>query len=369
VGILLDIPMELAGGHRCWSDAEHDPRATGETLEALGCFKSMLGDPWDGWQRGAPLARSFFTPFQGREPEGVKLYRMIRWLDGARGLGDEVVECLAREAWDEYVAATMALEFGSRIRAAGGDAEFVQRDNTSTPDVRVKPVERWVAIELKALHERDEMRPWRDFEQKLIRGLGARGLLRGDLAFDYELTQAARTDAEAVIEGVAAVAAGNYREFHDLPRGTGRARIAAINVGSCGYPITQYDELVRIETKLREKWWKKFRSSDGPTLLIVRTTHVFGSTAPASVGAVARRIANVLAPRLRASPKIGGVLVYDEPFLPPVWPLFADAGDVRVRMDTSAGCARQMALVPNPAAAVPLTEHELSRFVGPEIMW
>jgi hypothetical protein len=141
VGILLDIPMAVAGGHRCWSDAENDPRAVGEVVDALTCFKGFLGDPWDGWERSAPLARNCFMWFQGLEAEGVKAYRMIRALDGVRGLA-EVVMSLAREAPREYAAAIMALELCARVRAAGGEVEFVQRDNGPTPDVRVKPVAR-----------------------------------------------------------------------------------------------------------------------------------------------------------------------------------------------------------------------------------
>src|ERR1019366_10381221 len=67
MGILLDMPM--MGATACWHDAESDPRAVGETKEALACFKNLLGDPWDGWGRGVPLAREFFMSFQGREPE------------------------------------------------------------------------------------------------------------------------------------------------------------------------------------------------------------------------------------------------------------------------------------------------------------
>jgi hypothetical protein len=368
VGILLDIPMELAGGHRCWSDAENDPRAVGEVIDALACFKALLGASWDGWERNVSLARNFFMSFQGREPEGVKLYGMVRALHGVRGLR-EIVKSLAREARSEYVAAMMALEFCARARAVGCEVEFVQRSGSPSPDVRVKVAERWLTIELKALHDPDEMEAWYEFEQKIVNGLGPRGLIRNGLAFDRQLTEAALSDPEAVLDGLEAVAAGGHRDYRDLPRGTGRARIAPINCGKSGFPIDQEDDLVRLVKKLRQKWWRQFAATTGPTLLVARATRVFGWTDVNSVGAAARRIATALVPCLRGFPTIGGVLVYDEPFLPPVWPLFADAGDMRTRMDTSSGCARMMTLVPNPAAAVPLAEHELSRFVGPEIIW
>jgi hypothetical protein len=368
VGIRLDIPNELSGGHRCWSDAGNDPRATDESRDALACFKKLLGEQWDGWGRGVPLARNFFMSFQGLESEGVKFYRMIRTLAGVRGLR-EIVKSLARDARSEYAAATMAMEFCSRIRAAGGEVEFVQRQSTPTPDVRVRLCERWVTMEFKALHERHELEVWYDFEQYVVTGLAARGLLGNDIAFDRELTDAALADPDGVVEGLAAVAAGNHREYVDLPRGTGRARIAPNNCGACGYPIDQQDELVRLASKLRQKWWKQLASAIGPTLLVVRTEHVLGWPDIASLGRAARRLATALAPCLSRLPMVGGVLVYEEPFLAPTWPAFADASDVRVRRDTSNGCARMMALVPNPAAAVRLTEDELSRFVGPEVVW
>lgn len=368
MALSLDIPNELAGGHRCWSDAENDPRATDESRDALARFKKLLGERWDGWERGVPLARNFFMSFQGREPEGVKLHRMIRALDGVRGLR-EIVGGLARDSRAEYAAANMALELCSRIRAAGGEVESVRRQSTPTPDVRARVAGRWITIELKALHERHDMEVWCQFEQHVVTGLAKRGLLGNDITFDRDLTDAALADPEAVVEGLAAVAAGNHREYVDLLRGTGRARIAPNNCGACGYPIDQQDELVRLASKLRQKWWKQLASASGPTLLVVRAEHVLRWPDVASLGLAARRMAAALAPCLSRLPMIGGVLVYEEPFLAPTWPAFADEGDVRVRRDTSNGCARMMALVPNPAATAPLTVDELSRFVGPEVVW
>jgi hypothetical protein len=368
VAILLDIPRNLGGGHTSWSEAAKDPRATDLAVEALACFRRFLGDPWGGWERGVPLARDFFMSYQGLEPEGVKLYRLLRALDGVRGLA-EIVRTLGREARSEYVAAVMGLEFCAKARAVGCEVEFVTRNGSPSPDMRIRVAERWVTVELKALHDPDEMDAWHEFEQRIVNGLAPHGLIRGDLAFDRELTEAALDDPEAVLEGLAAVLAGNHRDYQPLPRGTGRARIAPGNCGKLGYPIDQTDDLVRLATKLRQKWWKQLASAEGPTLLIVRAMHVFGWTSAASVGVAARRAADVLAPGLQGLPMVGAVLVYDEPLLPPVWPAFADAGDVRVRMDAVSGCARMMALVPNPSAGEPLTQGELSRFVGHDIIW
>jgi hypothetical protein len=127
----------------------------------------------------------------------------------------------------------MTLEFCSRVRSAGGDAEFVQRDGDKSPDARVKILDRWVTVEFKALHDRDEMEAWYEFEETVMNRLSVRGVAY--VAFDRELTDKARADPDAVVEGLASIAARNVREYEPLPHGTGRARIASINTGKCGY--------------------------------------------------------------------------------------------------------------------------------------
>jgi hypothetical protein len=262
----------------------------------------------------------------------------------------------------------MALEFCSRACACGSDVEFVQTGNEKTPDVRMRLADRWVTIEFKALHENEEIAPWYEFEQTLMNLLIGRGVVA--TTFDRELTPLALSDPEAVADGLAAVAAGSHHEYQPLPRGTGRARLAAINSGLTGYPVVQQTELVRLVSKLRSKWWKQLASAEGPTLLVVRTSELFGRWDAAAVGRTARSVTDAVRPALSRLPMVGGVLVYDEPFWAPIWPAFAEQDDFRVRMETSpAGCARFMVLVSNPAAHVTLNRPELDRLVPPEPDW
>ncbi len=355
--------------HQSWADSRKDPRAVGDALEALTGFEGMLGGDWSGWAEGVPLARDFFVSIQHQPAEGVKFWRMIRALDGVPGLAQVVTDGLANKAWTEYTAAVMALEFCSRVRAAGGGAEFVQRDHDKSPDARLKLVDRWITVEFKALHERDEMEVWYEFEQTVMNGLTPHGL--AGTAFDRELTPVALEDPGAVVEGLISIAARSVSEYEPLPRGTGRARLAPINCGKCGYPVEQTDELVRLVTKVRSaKWWKQLERADGPTLLVVRSRTTLSGTEPARVGSAARRLTDALRTPLSKLGMIGAVLVYEEPFWAPVFAIHHQADDLRVRIDTSpTGCARFMVLVPNPDAKEPLREDDLDRLVGPQPIW
>jgi len=355
--------------HHSWVDARKDPRAVGEAVEALTGFEGMLTKDWRGWAEGVPLARDFFVSLQHQAAEGVKFWRMVRTLDGVSGLAEVVHSGLANKMWKEYTAAAMALEFGSRIRAAGGDAEFIQRDHDKSPDARLRLVDRWITVEFKGLHERDEMEAWYDFEQTVMNGLTPHGL--AGVAFDRELTPAALGDPGAVVEGLLSIAVRNVREYELLPRGTGRARLAPINCGKCGYPVEQTDELVRLTSRVRSrKWYEQLERAGGPTLLIVRANTLFGTGEPGVVGAAARRVAdalNVYLPRLRM---ISAVLVYDEPFWAPRFAIHHEADDLRVRIDTApSGCARFMTLVRNADATEPLHEADLDKLVGPQPIW
>ncbi len=226
-------------GPKSWADA----KATTRDTEALVGLEPLISADWDGWRNGFPLARQFFASFQGMETEAVRLWRMVRSLAVVPNLADLVAHDLGGKAWSHYYAAVMALEFCSRWRAAGCDVELVARDQTKgqtprkTPDARVKLVGRWTTVEFKALHDHDDLMPWyEDFEPALGSALLSRSV--GGTAFDRELTPAARTDVEAVADGLVEIAKTQAHEWMELPRGTGKARLAQTNLGVCGYPVS-----------------------------------------------------------------------------------------------------------------------------------
>lgn len=351
-----------------WQEAEKDPRATGALLDALIGFQALFGDSWTGWKHDVPLVCQFFVGFQNQAPEGARLWGMVENLRGTVGLDYFVRDGLGRKAWRDYLATVMGLEFCSRARSFGCDVEFIQRDNLKRADARVTLRERPITIEFKALHEHDQMAIWHPFEQQVMDELAK--LQLAHVAFDREVTWAALRDAEAVIQGLASIAERDAREYEPLPRETGRARIAPINVGSLRYPVTQTDELTRIASKIRSKWHKQLRNPSEPSLLIVRTRTIFGSGEPAAVGAVARRVADVLEPELHRFPCIGGVLIFEEPFWAPCFPVHYNAEDLRVSIDTSPrGFARFSVFVPNATAQLPLMVDELHRLIGPGRIW
>jgi hypothetical protein len=328
----------------------------------------MLGEAWPGWGAAFPFACQFFVDFQHKPPEGVRLWRMVQGLRGVSGFHDVVKSGLGGKSWSDYLAGVMGLEFLSRAQSAGCTVEFIERDSGRTADARITVVDRPITVEFKALHEPDELEPWSDFEGALMAGLTRRGVQ--GIAFERDLEPAALTNPEAVADGLASIAVRGVREFEALPGRTGRARLAEDNMGCCGYPVENKDELARITSKLRSKKWYAQLDVEGPTLLVVRARTIFGGGEPGRVGMAARLIADGLCEPLRRLEMIGAVLVYEEPFWAPRFPLDARADELRVRIDTSgSGFARFMSLTHNPGAGTPLTEAELDRLVGPDLIW
>ncbi len=361
------IQFPKMDGHRSWTDAMNDPRVDDDLRGALDGFRGIFGDGWLGWVKGVPFTTQFFLKLQNQQAQGVRLWRMVQGLREVSGVREFVRNAVGSKAWREYLAAAMTLEFCSRARAAGGDAQLVQRDQNPTPDTRLRIADRWITTEMKALHDRDEMNVWYTFEEKLHHLLAYCQLPH--VAFDREWTDAALENCRAVADGLISIAARGIRDYEPLPRGTGWARLAAGNTGKDVYPIAQKDDLSRLVGKMRE-WSTQLVHAREPTLLVVRTNALFGDGTPTKVGAIARKIASALNPLLRELPMIGAVLIYEEPFWAPRFPVTAMFPDLRVRIDTSpAQCARFMTLVPNGHASEPLQEAELDRLVGLEPFW
>ncbi len=160
------IQLPKLDDHQTWADAERDPRVNEESREALHGFGAMFGQGWRGWAASVPLTLQFFTAIENGSCEGVRLWQMVKALDGVPGSVGFARNALGSRVWREYVAAVMALELCSRVRAGGGDAEFIQRDQETSPDTRLRLAERWITVELKALHDPDELEPWGRFRTK-----------------------------------------------------------------------------------------------------------------------------------------------------------------------------------------------------------
>ncbi len=245
---------------------------------------------------------------------------------------------------------------------------MVQNTSAKSPDVRIKLAHRWVTIEFKALHATDEETAWDPFHQEVLDLKCARDLQ--SVSFDVELTEAARTNPRAVVDGLEAVASGDHKDFQPLPEATGRARLSEGNCGRWVYPFTQQSDLARIASKLHGKWWEQLASAPGPTLLIVRAEHLFDVSSVSAFLATAQRIANTVRPILEGKAMVGGVLVYEEPFWAPFPRNFQNEGTFRVSTGVSlSGTARFAVLVPAPAARVPLQPDELDCFISRLPVW
>ena len=130
----------------------------------------------------------------------------------------------------------MSLEFCGRLRSAGCQVEFIQRnDDPHPPDCRIELDGRWVTIEFKALHEPDAMQPWHEFEEWF------HGQFPSShdpaIGMDVECAEPALVEQEAFLEGLLSVQKSGVTTFQEFPRGTGRARCNGENIWKWQYPV------------------------------------------------------------------------------------------------------------------------------------
>lgn len=365
----MSIQIKISRSERrriSWADFER-ALPDSEGAAAIAFFRSKFGENWPA--EDAPFAHSFITAFQQGPAEGVRLYRMIGTLNGIANL-DLLVGDLGRRAWAQHVSSVMALEFCSRLRAADFGVELIKPDSREKrPDARVMLSGRWIAVEFKALHERDDYESWVELQDRLLSELALSNVELGSL--DIAFAPAALDNRAAVVDGLRAVYASQCREYRELPAQTGFARFNGKNVGMRDFPIDQQaDDAARITANLGA-WSRQLAASAGPALLVVKAKNIF--SAALLTGAVQSRadqLSGELSPHLLDVPEIGALLVYEEPFLA-VPPSYSTA-TVRAHVTAGAsngGHARVAILIPNPAARVPLVADELLPLIGKGMRW
>jgi hypothetical protein len=340
-----------------------------ELRAAFDFFRAVLGESWRGWMEGAPLAQCFGLCLQSRSPEWVRLYRLTLALEDVElRLRDALVKRdLGSSEWAQFMAAVMTLEFCGRLRPAGVAVALIETGGAKNPaDVEIDISGRQITVEFKAMHEPDGSEEWHALFELLAEGLALRGMQAS--GFDLELQDAALDHPDAVIDG--AIAALNERasDFRDLGRGAGRVRFTGSDMAGWHYPKVRTPDLPRIANKLKSGWWKKFVDTTGPTLLVVRTGVVLSATAEGMV-LRAQTSSEALREAMAVVPALGGTLLYDEPFLPPMPPVHVSGEEFRLTLDDVDGCARTVLFVPNPVADVALDEKEIATLVGPTMRW
>jgi hypothetical protein len=354
-------------GSCSWDEASADSRTNAELADAVVHLRRVLGEDWQGWKEGWPLATYFGMSFQNEPPEWVRLYRLVKALEAAPGTDALVRSDLGSSEWTEYSAAVMALEFCGRLRPSVRRVEFIETAGHLHPsDALVEIATRSLTVEFKALHNPDDMKQWEDLCDWVVNQLVARGGTGSGV--DVECAPTALDEREALVEGLLVVQRERSPDWQPLARETGWARYTGLNVLGWRPAVRQRPELDRIIGKLTGKWWKKFRDATTPTLLVVRTGLLFGES-PASVLAKAEAAAARLRETLESFQTIGAVLIYDEPLWPPAAPDFVETPTFRLATGAADGCARAVLVVTNPCATIPLTEEELQVLVGPRMLW
>jgi hypothetical protein len=305
MGVLLKMPLMAI---RSWTEADADPRTTGEFADAVAYFRRVLGDNWNGWTRAAPLACVFGPSFQGGPREWLRLYRLIRALDGLANVDDLVRRDLGSAVWTQYVAAVEQLEFCARFQRAGRAVEIVQRDDKKSPDARASLVDRSVTIEFKALHDSEEREQWDVFLERVCEIAFRKDCNLSSIEVEY--AEAALDVPDAVAETLVAIQLARDPEFRPIPFNAGRARFAEhLGVmGECRIPVAQKDDLSRLVAKVTSKWWEQLDSAAGPTLIVVRTNQLF-SYDREHVVAVAAGVADVLRGALSSRAMISAMLL------------------------------------------------------------
>jgi hypothetical protein len=361
------LKMPMMGRVRSWAEAAEDPEAVGEFADALAYFRRVLREEWKGWEKGSPLATYFHTSFQGGPREWVRLYRLIRALDGVPNLEALLRSDLGSSEWTEYLAAVMSLEFCGPLRAAGHSVELIETGGQqSPPDARVHLGGRWTTVEFKALHQPDNMKVWDDLMDWALNEMSRRGVRVEGIEVHCE--PAALVERKAFLDGVLDVYRARTATFQELPCGTGRARFKSGNVNGWTFPVKDTPELLRVASKLAGSWWKKFGGVSTPTVLVVRTGMLFGET-PRRMHEKADEAATLLREVLVDTEMVGAVLIYDELLWQPPAPAFFSRPEFRLSIGAKDGGARAALIVPNPRAANPLTSAELDVLVADRMLW
>jgi len=162
-------------------------------------------------------------------------------------------------------------------------------------------------------------------------------------------------------------------EFQALPHGAGRARFRPeweeTKFGTCLDPSQrQHVDLVRIVAKLAG-WLKQLEHVDGPTVLLVRSDHLFAWREVwshegflGSAGLILEGIGT------RSWPS--AVLAYEEPAKAagPTWSI-VDEGFRFTTGTSTPGHPRSGLLVSNPNARFPLAPGEEEALLGPKMLW
>lgn len=367
----MPLPLQLSrnmGLPTSWDDATESVHEHPEMRDAVEYFRRILGERWRGWQPPSHLARSFHTSFQGGRREWVRFHHLTRALNGLDNV-HLLVKDLGSPSWPRHISAAQALEFCGRMRAADHRVEIIQNTHLVSPDVRVWLHTRPVTVEFKALHESDKASKWTDFFEELVHELGRRRPGADPLPFEVEFFDPAREHLPEVALALTEIATNKVVELQDLPHGAGRARYLA-NASDSRlplFPVEQYDDIDRIARSLGGKYSRQLRSAEGPTLLIVLTKNAFFPR-PIEVIDVARDTASLLQRELERT-MISGILLHEEPFLPPSAPLLHIDRGWRLAICATEGRARTALVVENPAADIALTEYELDVLVGEKLPW
>lgn len=349
-----------------WDSLAAATAHSNDLVAAVSTLRRFLGDNWSGFVEGRPLATQFGMSLQGGPAEWVRLNRLIGHLENVRGMGALVRMDLGSSAWPQYVAAVMALEFCGRFAANGRFIEFIETSDHEAPaDAFVDVAHRRIRVEFKALHEAEFLPKWHDLMQWVTNQLSAQG---ADNEVDVWCDPSALENREALLADLIAVRDAKDPDMVDLPSGTGQARYTGLNVMGWSYPEKQRPDLERLLNKLTSRWWKKFRNADRPGLLVVRTSMLFGESF-AGIELRAQEIAEALTAVLPSIPGASAVVIYDDPFWPPIPATHVAVAGGRLCTGNMDGCARVVLLVAVPEATFPLTNEELQLLVGPDMIW
>lgn len=337
-----------------------------EFAEAFDYFLATLGEPWSGWENGAPLAAVFNTSFQRNQREWVRFFHYVRALKRSPLVDALVRRELGSKEWTLYMAAGMALEFCGRLSATGHAAELVQNASDKIHDANVDLCGRQIAVEFKALHDREEMKSWHALHDWVGREFGARGLSTANI--DVECGESALENREVFLDALVAVKRGDSKEIAVLPEGTGRAQLSDSNTNLWRFPVDYVPPMDRIASKLEGSWWKKFRKASFPTLVVVRGAGLLAETVDGLLSN-AQAAAHILRDALAKRSMVSGLVVYDEVMWVPPAPRFFEGDGFRLHLGSVDGIARAVMLVARSDATIPLDSCELESLVGPTMKW
>jgi hypothetical protein len=352
------------------------PAFVDEALEALDYFHSLVGDLWT--RQPSPLAGQMLTGFQGREPEMLRLRRLLRALADDPNIS-AVETDLIGPSEEGLSAARTVLEVAGTLRSHV-EVELLPRSQLPTADYRVRIDGRWVNVESTGLHETEASKRARYLHQALDtwgieNGVRSVGMATVEFRGFIDEAEASVPSAQAAILRLMKGGVVDRRVEVDsqttveLNMGNTTGPWAVLMLGPL-IDVYEHAGDKRETTRLLRAIRRKRRQLAGgqPGIVYVETDGLFWEYEQNRTAAF-HHVTDRLLGELTDHPVISAVVLSEKWLGTPERTHHAGDGRYTATWGSPNGLNRAVLYVPNPATACPLTPREQDVWIGPSMRW